>query len=457
MSSELAKRPRERGSIGARLTRAAGLLVVFTTTCGQAPEPTTPTFPDGGLLRGSALLSRDALMDFEGMFTLSAGTDLFGPDVAIRTSPDTISILSGKEAGYGVLGAGCLSDGRLVVEGYWRYPRVTEAGLIRLFVGPPETAGLICSGQRLPEGTPLTLTGASGERSESPSVPLTLTWTSALRPWRGKFFTTAHHGACEITDSCGISPNTVETIRLSEQVGANAIEVDVRATKDGIPILFHDPSLTGSGTQGAFCVGKVEELTLAELRANCQLVHGERIPTLEEALHVMVYQTELEGSYLDMKVGPAVAPAMDVAFKANENAVAAGRSFKAVIGMPTTITVDAWKSGLAEGRKRPPCLIECAPEPCTETGFNPNILSELGCPLWGPTWTAGPLLEDLAVVRAQGGGVIYWTLNEEKFIDQFLVQAHPNGIITARSALVFYRYQKVGTEPPPLTLMPEGQ
>jgi hypothetical protein len=36
------------------------------------------------------------------------------------------------------------------------------------------------------------------------------------------------------------------------------------------------------------------------------------------------------------------------------------------------------------------------------------------------------------------------------------VKAHPNGIITARSALVFYRYQKVGTEPPPLTLMPEA-
>jgi glycerophosphoryl diester phosphodiesterase len=447
MSSEASFRPVERSSLR-RWTRWGGALLLLTSTCGRAPEETTPSFPDGGLLRIAEPLGRDSLMDFEGMFDLSAGQDLFGPDVAIRTSPGTVSILSGKDAGYAVLGAGCLSDGRLVVEGYWRYPRVTDAGLIRLFVEPPETAELLCAGERLPAGTPVTLSGASGDKAEHPSVPLKLSRVGDLRPWRGKFFVTAHHGACEITDSCGISPNTVETIRLAEQVGSNAIEVDVRATRDGVPILFHDPSLTGSGTLGTFCIGKVDELSLAELRANCQLVHGELIPTLEEALYVMVEQTELEGAYLDMKVGEAIAPAMDLAAAANERALAIGRTFKAVVGMPTQVTIDAWNAGLAQGRARPPCLVECAPEPCTDD-FDPNIVSDMGCYLWGPTWTGGPLLDHLAVVRANGGGVIYWTLNEQVFIDQFLLQARPNGIITARGALAFYRYQKIGSEPPP--------
>ena len=431
-----------------RLSVWGSVLLLATSTCARPPEETTPSFPDGGLLRVAAPLERDSLMDFEGMFELSAGKNLFGDDVAIRTSPGTVSILSGKDAGYGVLGAGCLDDGRLVLEGYWRYPRVTDAGLIRLFVQPQATADMLCSGQRLPDGTPVTLVGASSDRAALPSVPLTMSRVGALRPWRGKFFTTAHHGACEITDSCGVSPNTVETIRLAEQVGANAMEVDIRVTRDGVPVLFHDPSLTGSGTKGTFCIGKIEELSLAELRANCQLAHGEAIPTLAEALHVMVEQTELEGAYLDMKVSGAVAAAMDLAADANDRAVKQGRSFKAVLGMPTSEVIDAWNAGLAAGRQRPPCLVECAPEPCTDD-FDPQILNEMGCYLWGPTWTGGPLLEDLSAIRANGGGVIYWTMNDETFIDQFLVQAKPNGIITARAALTFYRYQKIGSIPPP--------
>ena len=417
-----------------------GCLLLATATCGEQEQLNTPSFPDGGLLRVAEPLTRDQLMDFEGMFDLSAGTDRFGPDVAVRSSPGTVSILSGKDAGYGVLGAGCLSDGRLVLEGYWRYPRVTEAGLIRLFVQEPETSATICRGERLTEDMPLTLVGASGDKSELPAVPLTLHRVGPLRPWRGKFFTTAHHGACELTDACGVSPNTVETIRLAEQVGANAMEVDVRMTRDGHPILFHDPSLTGAGTRGAFCVGKIEELTLAELRTNCQLVHGERIPTVKEALHVMVYQTELEGAYLDMKVPNAVAPSMELAFEMNAEAAKIGRSFKAVVAMTTQETVDAWIAAQQAGSDSPPCLVE----------FDVNIMVERGCYLWGPTWTAGPRLDELSTVRANGGGVIYWTMNEQVFIDQYLVQAKPNGFITARSAMVFYRYQKIGTEPPAL-------
>jgi len=439
MNSENAVKSRGRSPAFAGLGRAAGLLLVFAATCQPAPEETTPNFPDGGLLRVAEPLSRQALMNFEGMFGLTDGEDLFGPDVAVRTSPGTVSILSGKDAGYGVLGAGCLSDGRLVLEGYWRYPRVTDAGLIRLFVGPEETATRICNDEILEEGTQITLDGFWGNKAEAPAEGLNLYRSGPLRPWRGKFFATAHHGACEITDSCGVSPNTVETLRLAEQVGANAMEVDIRMTRDNIPVLFHDPSLTGSGTKGTFCIGKIEELTLAELRANCQLVHGERIPSVEEALYVMVHQTELEGAYLDMKVPSAIAPSMDLALKYNQIAVDIGRSFKAVVAMTTEETVDAWNAAKATRPELPPCLVE----------FDPELVSEMGCYLWGPTWTSGPRVDDVGIVRANGGGVIYWTMNDENFIDQYLVQAKPNGFITARAALAFYRYQKIGTVPPP--------
>jgi glycerophosphoryl diester phosphodiesterase len=88
--------------------------------------------------------------------------------------------------------------------------------------------------------------------------------------------------------------NTVAAIRHGVEAGADAIEFDVHATRDGRIVLFHDDTLerTTDGT------GAVEARTLAELRrldAGFRFTPdfgrsfpfrgaGVRIPTLEEAL-----------------------------------------------------------------------------------------------------------------------------------------------------------------------------
>jgi hypothetical protein len=44
--------------------------------------------------------------------------------------------------------------------------------------------------------------------------------------------------------------------------------------------------------------------------------------------------------------------------------------------------------------------------------------------------------------------VIYWTINQSDFMDAFLTEAHPDGMISARAALLFHHYQTLGTPPP---------
>ncbi|HUS57011.1 MAG TPA: glycerophosphodiester phosphodiesterase [Planctomycetota bacterium] len=76
--------------------------------------------------------------------------------------------------------------------------------------------------------------------------------------------------------------NTLEAIREAIEIGSDCIEVDVRCTKDMIPVLMHDPAI-GRTTNGR---GNVAELTLEEIRGlevNSEQ-GGERIPTLEEAI-----------------------------------------------------------------------------------------------------------------------------------------------------------------------------
>jgi hypothetical protein len=56
-------------------------------SCEASPEATIPTFTDGGMLRNGTALERDQLLLFEGMFDAVSGEDLFGPQVAVRSSP----------------------------------------------------------------------------------------------------------------------------------------------------------------------------------------------------------------------------------------------------------------------------------------------------------------------------------------------------------------------------------
>ena len=86
------------------------------------------------------------------------------------------------------------------------------------------------------------------------------------------------------TPSCSLHPeNTLESIRAALDAGADGVEIDVRATRDGVLVLAHDPDLgriLGAGPQQGPVVA---ESTLAELRG-LRLGNGVRVPTLIEAL-----------------------------------------------------------------------------------------------------------------------------------------------------------------------------
>lgn len=80
----------------------------------------------------------------------------------------------------------------------------------------------------------------------------------------------AHRGA-----SGDAVENSLEAFRLAVRQGADGIELDVHATRDGGIVVHHDPAVPG--------LGPIAEHTLAELR-QVRLTNGEPVPTLAEAL-----------------------------------------------------------------------------------------------------------------------------------------------------------------------------
>ena len=101
--------------------------------------------------------------------------------------------------------------------------------------------------------------------------------------------------------SCADRPgNTLAGVRRAAEAGADAAEVDVRTTKDGVLVCLHDDTVdrTTDGT------GKVAGLTLTEIKQLDAGVKfdpkfkGERVPTLREVLQTAKGKV---GVMLDLK------------------------------------------------------------------------------------------------------------------------------------------------------------
>ncbi|MCS0636545.1 glycerophosphodiester phosphodiesterase [Streptomyces sp. LP05-1] len=78
-------------------------------------------------------------------------------------------------------------------------------------------------------------------------------------------------------DPYRVRENTVGSVRSAVARGADAVEVDVRLTRDGVPVLLHDDTL-----KRLWGVDRpLDRLTLAEVR---RLTGPAGVPTLAEAL-----------------------------------------------------------------------------------------------------------------------------------------------------------------------------
>lgn len=91
----------------------------------------------------------------------------------------------------------------------------------------------------------------------------------------------AHRGA-----SAQAPENTLSAFRQALEIGVDAIELDVRLTQDGVPVIFHDAFI--NRTTNANLHKRIDQMTLQELHKLDagswfdKKYAGEKIPTLED-------------------------------------------------------------------------------------------------------------------------------------------------------------------------------
>lgn len=102
--------------------------------------------------------------------------------------------------------------------------------------------------------------------------------------------------------------NTLPAFQEAFRLGADAIELDVHVTADGLPVVHHDPVLSARVTPSSLVRKSIGSITGAEA-GSIDLGAGSRIPTLAEVLAV----ARGKKAYVEVKAGDlqAVARVID--------------------------------------------------------------------------------------------------------------------------------------------------
>lgn len=408
-------------------------IIAALSACTLEDQLAVPTFGDSEFISQTYPLDRALKNSLNGVYSVDRGQDRFGETVVLLwNAKDRMTVLSGRDVGYFVLQAGRL-DSVFFFEGYWRKQVSQQTGLAR-FVISKESGGRLLMGD--PSAAPdLLLEGSVGDGDGRPADPVLLRFERPIRPevLSQKFSVLAHRGGGRTSDLIPHSENTVELVRIAEWFGANGVEIDVRLTADGVPVLYHDNTLNPRLVQKIPMIGRMEDYTFAQLRSFVRLLNGEQIPTLDEVLRAVVYETNLKFVWLDSKTEDQdlvtrMVPLLEQYTAEAAALVAQGLrdSLDIMVGVPSDAIYDELLR--YPSYRSVPSLAEKTLERA----------QALNSRVWAPVWSGGIDAAAIATAHAEGRRVFTWTLDTPEFVQQYIASGLYDGILSNYPSIVAY-------------------
>ncbi|RYY99431.1 MAG: glycerophosphodiester phosphodiesterase [Chitinophagaceae bacterium] len=378
----------------------------------------------------------------QGRYEIREGGAFFGSNAVLRWTYTAegrrrhlryhLSLFCEKEGAFLVCEGRRLGD-TIMLYGYWRQLSGLSTGTVRLRA---YTTGLPGA-----EG-PFRFEGVFGKGRERPLLPLVLEGGGGLADVP-PFAIIAHRGGARNVDFLPAAENSIGMLLMAARLGATGVEVDIRWTKDGVPVLAHDAFLAFDSAQVNLFAGFIHRHTLAQLR-RIRLRKGGRVPTLEEALDAILYRTPLEVVWLDIKDDHDLTQVRTLQAKYMQRAAAMGRSLHIYMGIPDKAVRKRFEA--LEDHKLLPSLCELEPEDAR--ALNANV--------WAPQYTGGPQPDAVAAVQAEGRRVFLWSLDDPRMIDYYMSCSPFDGMVTnAAPVLAYWLYTALGEHRAPSVEVPE--
>lgn len=408
--------------------------MVLTASCRRLFEAPVPDLNwDLFNAADARLLTGANIRKLAGIYNISEGADHFGGNTAAKWSytalnNDTtyyLSLFTSAQATYMIL-EGKKRDSTILLNGYWRTPVNTATGKVRLMI-TPSAGGIYITDTTTTAGGAIRVAGMYGHGDAEPAIPLQLTFARPL-PSNTSFEVVAHRGGGRSSDLLPASENSVKMIRLASQFGATGIEVDVRMTKDKVPILFHDETLNERLIQKNGLVGPIANYTYDQLHTLVRLSDGQLIPTLREALHTVVYETPLRFVWLDTKFDGTMDQVRQIQQEYMQKAADIGRQLTIYIGIPDQNVLDQFLK--LPNYQNIPSINELKTDKVLQTNSA----------YWAPQWTEGLQNDEVDRMHSLGKRVIPWTLDIPANVEDYMLRGRFDGILSNYPSTVAYYY-----------------
>lgn len=402
------------------------LIATCLSAC-QKENYLTPTDFNTELL-GTKSIDNAILQKMEGIYNTPTNNSALGNDFVCLAHKDYITFISNRGGLYAIMQVKLrVSDSSLIGAGFWRTPNGTSLGAIKLTA--PITWRTLTNGNF--NQINFTLYHNNQNNKNISETPLQFNRPFSSTVLNKNFWIVAHRGGGRNSDNLLQSENSTELIKKAELFGANGIEIDVKLTKDRIPVLYHDDDLNTRLTQKSPLMGNINQYTYGILNQYVELIHGEKIPKLEDVLTQVIDSTSLNFVWLDIKGDPNVfndlAPSI---LKTYQLAASKNRKIEIFYGLPSEDVYNQFINFSAT------------------TGSNTTLpsLCEIGLKeakaikskVWAPRWTLGYLINEVSEALANNISVITWTIDEESFIKKYIQEANFNGILSNYPSIVAY-------------------
>lgn len=399
------------------------LLITFVSSCykdyNQLAIPSNGTL---GLLEGTIPLTDSMMTNLEGIYNINSS--LFGNKVVVKASGKYISVFAIKSESYIILQAG-IKDSAIILEGYWRFASNPETGLVSMNIAAENGALQIIHGL---QPTQVIMDAMYGRGDEYPTNKFDLSFLQPLTKTTDNYWIIAHRGGGRNADMLPASENSLGIIEYAERLGANAIEIDVRLTKDGVPVLFHDEIMSKRLINEDYFIGKISDYSFAQLRSFCTLKDGERIPTLEEALETVVNKTNLKLVWIDTKAVGMMEKLVVLQQKYTALAAQRGKTLEILIGIPSIEVFNDFTN--YPNFQNYPSICE----------LDESYVTQCNSKVWGSRWSLGLIDDRVLTMHNNGVRSFVWTLDETELIRSFIKKGNFDGIVTNYPSIVAYEY-----------------
>jgi glycerophosphoryl diester phosphodiesterase len=364
---------------------------------------------------------------FEGIYELTEGDDRFGQQFAGKWANGYLCLFGQKDGKFINLQVGFNpNDSSFRMAGFWRDPIQPEQGQIQFTMAKADGVDSVFSHKS--NGIIL-----RGHIENDAGKSITIKY---MRPFSAAvlsryFVITAHRGGGRNSDHLPYAENSLNLVKHVEQFGATGIEIDVRLTKDKVPIIYHDPDINIRLTLKSPLVGNINQFNANFLRTYIKLVDGQFIPTLDEMLTTIVDSTSLQHVWLDCKDGGEddfFGYIMPVFQKALNYAQSKNRSVSILLGMPSE---DAYNNFIAfPNHQNIPSLCELSLDKAMNAGSR----------VYAPRWTLGILDQETLNAHANNIKVVTWTLDDPDGMKEVITQSQYDGILTNYPSMLAYQF-----------------